>query len=117
LAKTRPAACTPAGFGDDLSRDAGFTRLTLTWKPDTTMAKSSRRTGSSSTAWLTAAEQRVLDNSVGSSLATATRNQLQAAIKQTRALRDKWRDLFNRQSLTTKKGSTRTNDPANTRSL
>ncbi len=100
-----------------MTRDAGFTRLTLTWKPDTIMANSSRRTGSSSTAWLTAAEQRVLDSSVGSSLATATRNQLQAAIKQTRTLRDKWRDLFNRQSLTTKKGAARTNDPANTRSL
>jgi hypothetical protein len=81
------------------------------------MAKSSRPTGSSSTAWLTAAEQRVLDSTVGSSLASATRNQLQAAIKQTRTLRDKWRDLFNRQSLTSKKGAARTNDPANTRSL
>jgi hypothetical protein len=107
----------PARFGDDLSLDAGVTRLTLTRKPDTTLAKSSRRTDSSSTAWLTAAEQRVLDSTVGSSLATATRNQLQAAIKQTRTLRDKWRDLFNRQSLTTKKGASRTNDPANTRSL
>jgi hypothetical protein len=81
------------------------------------MAKSSRPAGSSSTTWLTAAEQRVLDSTVGSSLATATRNQLRAAIKQARGLRDKWRDLFNRQSLTTKKGSSRTNDPANTRSL
>lgn len=81
------------------------------------MAKSSRPTGSSSTTWLTAAEQRVLDSTVGSSLATATHNQLQAAIKQARTLRDKWRDLFNRQSLTTKKAATRTNDPANTRSL
>lgn len=81
------------------------------------MAKSSRPTGSSSTSWLTAAEQRVLDSTVGSSLASATRNQLQAAIKQARTLRDKWRDLFNRQSLTSKKGGVRTNDPANTRSL
>lgn len=117
VAKNRPTACMPARFGDDLTLDAGVTRLTLTRKPDTTMAKSSRRTDSSSTAWLTAAEQRVLDSTVGSSLATATRNQLQAAIKQTRTLRDKWRDLFNRQSLTTKKGASRTNDPANTRSL
>jgi hypothetical protein len=107
----------PARFGDDLSLDAGVTRLTLTRKPDTTMAKTSRRTDSSSPAWLTAGEQRVLDSTVGSSLATATRSQLQAAIKQTRTLRDKWRDLFNRQSLTTKKGAARTNDPANTRSL
>ena len=81
------------------------------------MAKSSRPAGSSSTTWLTAAEQRVLDSTVGSSLASATRSQLQAAIKQARTLRDKWRDLFNRQSLTSKKGGTRTNDPANTRSL
>jgi len=100
-----------------LAGDAGFTRLTLTRNHDTTMAKSSRPTGSSSTTWLTAAEQRVLDSTVGSSLASATRTQLQAAIKQARTLRDKWRDLFNRQSLTTKKGPARTNDPANTRSL
>jgi len=81
------------------------------------MAKSSRRTGNSPTAWLTAAEQRVLDSTVGTALASATRNQLQAAIKQARTLRDKWRDLFNRQSIATKKGSARPNDPANTRSL
>jgi hypothetical protein len=81
------------------------------------MAKSSRRTGTSSASWLTAAEQRVLDSTVGSSLATATRTQLQAAIKQARTLRDKWRDLFNRQSLATKKGGSRANDPVNTRSL
>ncbi|MFM7137604.1 MAG: hypothetical protein ACKO1M_11130 [Planctomycetota bacterium] len=81
------------------------------------MAKSSRRSGSPSATWLTAAEQRVLDSTVGSALATATRNQLQNAIKQARGLRDKWRDLFNRQSLVSKKGAARTNDPANTRSL
>lgn len=83
------------------------------------MAKSPRRPASSptSTSWLTAAEQRVLDSTVGSSLATATRTQLMAAMKQARSLRDKWRDLFNRQSLATKKGAVRTNDPANTRSL
>ena len=81
------------------------------------MAKSSRSTDSSSTTWLTAAEQRVLDTTVGSPLATATRNQLLAAIKQARSLRDKWRDLFTRQSITSKKGPARTNDPANTRSL
>ena len=81
------------------------------------MAKSPRSTGSSPTTWLTAAEQRVLDSTVGSPLATATRNQLLAAIKQARSLRDKWRDLFTRQSLASKKGSARPNDPANTRSL
>ena len=81
------------------------------------MATSSRRTGSTPITWLTSAEQRVLDSTVGLSLATATRIQLQAAIKSARALRDKWRDLFHRQSITSKKGPTRTNDPANTRSL
>ena len=83
------------------------------------MAKSPRHPASSptSTTWLTATEQRVLDSTVGSSLATATRTQLMAAMKQARSLRDKWRDLFNRQSLATKKGAVRTNDPANTRSL
>jgi len=81
------------------------------------MAKSLRSTGSSPTTWLTAAEQRVLDTTVGSPLATATRNQLLAAIKQARSLRDKWRDLFTRQSIASKKGPARTNDPANTRSL
>lgn len=83
------------------------------------MAKSPRSPASSptSTTWLTAAEQRVLDSTVGSSLATATRTQLMAAMKQARSLRDKWRDLFNRQSLASKKGAVRTNDPANTRSL
>ena len=81
------------------------------------MAKSPRLTDSSSNTWLTAAEQRVLDATVGSPLATATRNQLLAAIKQARSLRDKWRDLFTRQSIASKKGAARTNDPANTRSL
>jgi len=81
------------------------------------MAKSSRPTGSLPGTWLTAAEQRVLDSTVGSALVTATRNQLQLAIKRARGLRDKWRDLFNRQSLSSKKGAPRTNDPANTRSL
>lgn len=81
------------------------------------MAKSPRTTGSLPSNWLTAAEQRVLDSTVGSALVTATRNQLQLAIKRARSLRDKWRDLFNRQSLTNKKGATRANDPANTRSL
>jgi hypothetical protein len=117
MVKNRPAACMPAGFSDD----SGVARQSLaTPSPGTieiTMAKSSRQSGSSSTTWLTVAEQRVLDSTVGSSLTTATRNQLQAAIKQARTLRDKWRDLFNRQSLTTKKGAARTNDPANTRSL
>ena len=95
----------------------GVTGIPLIRKPDRTMATSSRRTGSTPITWLTAAEQRVLDSTVGSSLATATRIQLQAAIKSARALRDKWRDLFHRQSITSKKGPTRTNDPVNTRSL
>lgn len=81
------------------------------------MAKSSRSTGRSSATWLTATEQRVLDGTVGSSLASATRNQLLATMKQARALRDKWRDLFNRQAHTAKKAGARSNDPTSTRSL
>ena len=84
------------------------------------MAKTSGRTTTtarSTTAWLTAAEQRVLDSTVGMSLATATHKQLVAMRQQARSLRDKWRDLFNRQTVATKKGPARKNDPANTRSL
>ena len=86
------------------------------------MAKTSGRTATtttarSTTAWLTAAEQRVLDSTVGTSLATATHKQIVAMRQQARSLRDKWRDLFNRQTIATKKGPARKNDPANTRSL
>jgi hypothetical protein len=82
------------------------------------MAKSSRRTaGSASAAWLTAPERRVLDSTVGTPLSSATRNQLMSVMKQARTLRDKWRDLFNRQTISTKRTPGGRNDPANTRSL
>jgi hypothetical protein len=82
------------------------------------MAKSPRRTaGSASAAWLTAPERRVLDGTVGTHLASATRNQLMSVMKQARTLRDKWRDLFNRQTISTKRTPARGNTPANTRSL
>ena len=41
----------------------------------------------------TAAERRVLDSSFGTALASATHTQIEAATKQARVLRDKWRDL------------------------
>jgi hypothetical protein len=82
------------------------------------MAKSPRSTaGSASAAWLTAPERRVLDSTVGMPLASATRNQLMSVMKQARTLRDKWRDLFNRQTISTKRAPGGRNDPANTRSL
>lgn len=68
------------------------------------------------TSWLTAAERSVLDGTVGRSLAEASQKQLQAMLARTRTLRDKWRDLFNRQTKSTKR-TTRRGDPVNTRSL
>ena len=102
VAKNPAAACMPAGFSDDSTTPRALSATPSPRASDTTMAKSSRSTDSSSTTWLTAAEQRVLDATVGSPLATATRNQLLAAIKQARSLRDKWRDLFTRQSIASK---------------
>jgi hypothetical protein len=82
------------------------------------MAKSSRSPAAgTSAAWLTASERRVLDSTVGTPLAAATRSQLLAAMKKSRTLRDKWRDLFNRQTISTKRTPGGRNDPANTRSL
>jgi hypothetical protein len=54
-------------------------------------------------ALLTAAEKKVLDGTLGESLAAATRPQLEAIRKQARSLRDKWQDLFKRQSIATKR--------------
>jgi hypothetical protein len=82
------------------------------------MAKSSRSPAAGpSAAWLTASERQVLDSTVGTPLAVATRSQLLAAMKKSRTLRDNWRDLFNRQTISTKRTSGGRNDPANTRSL
>lgn len=91
------------------------------------MATSSRRTSRSQTAtrkqvagpvdsWLTAAERKLLDGTVGRSLAEATRLQLQATMTRARRLRDKWRDLFNRQMQATKRAAPGASQ-ANSRSL
>jgi len=68
------------------------------------------------TSWLTAAERSLLDGTVGRSLAEASQKRLQALLARSRTLRDKWRDLFNRQTKSTKR-TTRRGDPVNTRSL
>lgn len=51
----------------------------------------------------TAAEKKVLDSSFGTALANATHTQLDAATKQARLLRDKWRDLTAGQGRKTKR--------------
>jgi hypothetical protein len=91
------------------------------------MAKLSRSTARSNTtspakptsqaeAWLTAAEQKLLDGTLGRSLAEASQKQLQATIAKARTLRDKWRDLFNRQMKSSKR-TARRGDQVNSRSL
>ena len=63
----------------------------------------------------TAAERKILDSSFGHALARATHDQIHAASRQARILRDKWRDLSAAQGRKTKrtKGAT---SPANARS-
>jgi len=78
------------------------------------MAKSSGRP-SDVHSLLTAAEKKVLDGTLGESLASATRQQLHALRKQARMLRDKWKDLFKRQTIATKRKPV-TNAQANARS-
>jgi hypothetical protein len=78
--------------------------------------KGSRSTGVSTTSLLTLAERRVLDSSVGRTLAEATQKQLQATLARARILRDKWQDLFKRQTLAAKRTLSR-GQPVNTRSL
>jgi hypothetical protein len=53
----------------------------------------------------TAAERRVLDSSFGTALANATHTQVEAASKQARILRDKWRDLTAGQGRKTKRAA------------
>lgn len=64
---------------------------------------------------LTAAERRVFDSSVGKVVAAAGREQLQSAIGQARTLRDKWRELYARQTRTTKR-TAKTGSASNDRS-
>lgn len=78
--------------------------------------KGSRSTGVPTTSLLTLAERRVLDSSVGRTLAEATQKQLQATLGRARILRDKWQDLFKRQTLAAKRTLSR-GQPVNTRSL
>lgn len=54
-------------------------------------------------ALLTAAEQKVLASSMGATIAKATREQVEAAMKRARGLRDKWRDLHSTQARSTKR--------------
>jgi hypothetical protein len=79
------------------------------------MAKSSGRP-SDIQSLLTAAEKKVLDGTLGESLVAATRPQLEAMRKQARALRDKWQDLFKRQSIATKRKPVSPTNNTNTRS-
>lgn len=53
---------------------------------------------------LTGAEKKFFDSSFGTSLAKATQSQVQSAIKQTRILRNKWRDLYQEQTRSSKRG-------------
>ena len=63
---------------------------------------------------LTAAERKFFESSFGAALAKHTRARVQAAVKQARILRNKWRDLYASQSRTAKR-SGRTTQVANTR--
>ena len=53
---------------------------------------------------LTGAEKKFFDSSFGSSLAKSTQAQVQSAIKQARILRNKWRDLYQEQTRSSKRG-------------
>lgn len=53
----------------------------------------------------TAAERKILDTSFGSALSSATHTQIDAAAKQARILRDKWRDLTAGQGRKTKRAA------------
>lgn len=54
---------------------------------------------------LTSAERKVLQSSTASAIASATRDQLEAAMRRARALRDKWRDLHAAQTRSTKRSA------------
>lgn len=53
---------------------------------------------------LTGAEKKFFDSSFGTSLAKATQAQVQSAVKQARILRNKWRDLYQEQTRSAKRG-------------
>lgn len=52
---------------------------------------------------LTGAEKKFFDSSFGASLAKATQAQVQSAVKQARILRNKWRDLYQEQTRSSKR--------------
>jgi len=54
---------------------------------------------------LTTAEQRVLHSSMGAAIAKASREQVEAAMARARVLRDKWRDLHEAQTRSTKRSA------------
>jgi hypothetical protein len=82
-------------------------------KPSSSLFESG---GSQVESWLTAAERKLLDGTLGRSLAAASQKQLQATMAKARSLRDKWQDLFNRQMKATKRTPRRA-EHANSRSL
>lgn len=63
---------------------------------------------------LTKAEKQFFDSSFGAALAKHTQAQVQAAVKQARILRNKWRDLSQSQARTVKRAG-RATDSANAR--
>jgi len=106
-----------------------FSRAAGIWLPTNTfgvpriaMAKSSKKPVARSTpaseaeGWLTAAERKLLDGTLGQTLARASQKQLQATIARARMLRDKWRDLFARQMKSAKRSISR-GETVNSRSL
>lgn len=80
------------------------------------MAKTATRPIGNAKSLLTAAEKKVLDSTIGEPLAAASQEQLEALRKHARTLRDKWRDLFSRQTIATKRTPVRNNTAANNRS-
>ena len=60
----------------------------------------------------TTAERKILDSSTGKKLTAASERQVKDLLRQSRILRDKWRDLVGAQARTVKRGSKR---PAATR--
>lgn len=54
---------------------------------------------------LTSAEQKVVHSSMGAAITKATKEQVEAAMSRARSLRDKWRDLHENQTRSTKRSS------------
>lgn len=54
---------------------------------------------------LTSAEQKILHSSMGAAIAKASKEQVEAAMARARVLRDKWRDLHEAQTRSTKRST------------